>query len=143
MCTPEVVRKPLSPFIVGSISFFVVPCLVAFQVSTLIMLRRFTPAMMAATPVALFRSTMPQLKTNDPTYEDDRWLEAELVDKEKTPEERYAAEKQAAALKKMMSKIRTETKAHVAEVHKEKDTKVAALEETVRQLQKQIANLKK
>lgn len=65
------------------------------------------------------------VKSQDPNFEDDRWLEAELEEhkQNKTPEERYAAEKQRDLMKKMMAKMRDERKAHVAEVQKEQTQK--------------------
>lgn len=72
------------------------------------------PAVSAMAPSA-FRFTSS--KKNE--LEDDRWLEA-MIDEQnaaKTPEERYAAAKQAEVLKKMMSKLRehSEVKAKAVE----------------------------
>ena len=117
-----------------------------FQLSPA-MLRRMTPQLFAATPAVLAVRATPALrKSNDPTYEDDRWLEAGM-DVEKTPEERYAAEQQAATLKRMMAQVRKETHAkvekHVDEVKAKESAKVDQLEATVKALQEQIAALKK
>jgi polyhydroxyalkanoate synthesis regulator phasin len=78
------------------------------------------------------------VKTTDPTYEDDRWLEAQIADASKTPEERYAAEKQKTILKNMMSKMREEHKDHVEAVRL---GETAKRNEEVGNLKKQLADL--
>jgi hypothetical protein len=78
------------------------------------------------------------VKANDPTYEDDRWLEAQIADITKTPEERYAAEKQKQLLKNMMGKMREEHKDHVASVRLQES---ATRNEEVSGLKKQLADL--
>ena len=75
--------------------------------------------------------------------EDDRWFEAEIAEKEKTPEERYAAEEQAKLLKKMMQRMRTETKEAVAESHASKQHEVELLKKHVADLNAKIDELKK
>ena len=84
--------------------------------------------------------------SNDPTYEDDRWLEVEN-DPEKTAEERYAQEQSHLALKKMMAQIRKETDAKVSqvkeEVAKEKEDEVEALKRQVSELASKLEELKK
>jgi len=45
------------------------------------------------------------IKSQDPTWEDDRWLEAELANKNLTQEERYALIKQREVIKGMMAKV--------------------------------------
>ena len=88
-------------------------------------------------PSAMVATSMRGLKSHDPTYEDERWLEAELDEatKHKTPEERYAAEQQKRVLAKMMAKMRDEHKEHV-EV-KVKETKDKHAEE-VNELKAQL-----
>lgn len=91
------------------------------------------------------------VKSTDPTYEDDRWLEAEFQDVEKTVEERYAFEKQKEVMKKMLAKIREEQsskiEAKIAEVHthhndaRAKET--AELKASIQDLQKKLEKLSK
>ena len=78
------------------------------------------------------------VKPSDPTYEDDRWLEAQIAEINKTPEERYAAEKQKTLLKNMMGKIREEHKEHVDAVRLQE---TATRNEEVGSLKKQLAEL--
>mmetsp|Transcript_29395 Transcript_29395/g.40605 ORF Transcript_29395/g.40605 Transcript_29395/m.40605 type:complete len:131 (-) Transcript_29395:381-773(-) len=58
-----------------------------------------------ALPCVLYSSSVRQIQTRDPNYEDDRWLEAELANKEMSAEERYAFLKQREVIKQMMSKV--------------------------------------
>ncbi len=88
-----------------------------------------TPTLCAATRL---------VKSNDPTYEDDRWLEAQISEQFKTPEERYAADKQREMLKNMMGKMREEHKDHVAAVQLKE---AAVRNEEVSGLKKQLAEL--
>jgi hypothetical protein len=91
------------------------------------------------------------VKSSDPTYEDDRWLEAQFNDAEKTIEERYAADKQKEVLKKMLAKIREENDkkvdAKIAEVNnyhtdaRAKET--AELKASIADLQKKLEKLVK
>lgn len=77
------------------------------------------------------------LSSTDPTYEDDRWLEATIsTSAEMTQEERYAALKQREIMKKMLEKVREEHKEVVEEV---KDTHAAEVEA----LKKKLATLEK
>jgi hypothetical protein len=78
------------------------------------------------------------VKSTDPTHEDDRWLEAQIAEHNKTPEERYAADKQRAVLKNMMAKMREENQDHVASVRLQE---TAARNEEVGGLKKQLADL--
>lgn len=73
---------------------------------------------------AAFSASIPRLtgiKNRDASFEDERWLEAEMdaATKAKTPEERYAAEQQRRLLAKMMDKMRNDHKEHVETVRKE------------------------
>lgn len=91
---------------------------------------RVTPA------IAMMQSRF--VKAHDPTYEDDRWLEAELSEKEKTPEERYAADQQKRVLAKMMAKMRQENREHIEAVKKEE---AAKRDEHINDLRDQITAL--
>lgn len=82
------------------------------------------------------------VKSTDPTYEDDRWLEAELANSpEMTAEERYAKQKQAELMRKLLNQARAETKAHVekqAAVHKEE---INSHKEEIAEMKRQMAAL--
>jgi acyl-homoserine lactone acylase PvdQ len=79
------------------------------------------------------------VKSTDDTYEDDRWLEAELANKpEMTAEERYAAMKQHELLKKMMAKLREKSEAQINEIKQNdenrkivRDMQVSALKDAI------------
>ena len=86
----------------------------------------------------LFQSR--QVKTRDPKYEDDRWLEAEIANKEMTAEERYAFEKQHEILKKMQSQMPSKkdgTKKSSAAPAK--DTEVLELKQQIKALEAKVA----
>eukprot|EP00744_Colponema_vietnamica_P002932 GILI01004550.1.p1 GENE.GILI01004550.1~~GILI01004550.1.p1 ORF type:complete len:120 (+),score=51.31 GILI01004550.1:58-417(+) len=93
-------------------------------------------------------------KSNDPTYEDDRWLEAQFTEKAKTPEERYAAQKQLEIMKTMLTKVRSETDEKVkkavsqqqADLHSksaDRDKKIDDLNAQIAKLLETVAELKK
>lgn len=91
------------------------------------------------------------VKSNDPTYEDDRWLEAQFNDAEKTAEERYAFEKQKEIMKKLLVKVREDndkkTDAKIAEVHNHhtdaRAKETAELKASIADLQKKLDKLVK
>ena len=93
-----------------------------------------------ASPLLLLGATRPAhdfIKSQDPSHEDARWLEANTEEmKLRTPEERYAHEKERVLLEKMMAQMRVETKAHVQQLHQEHGEKHAA---EVSQLKQQLA----
>eukprot|EP00759_Apiculatamorpha_spiralis_P045681 PhF_6_TR42435/c1_g1_i1/m.64002 len=111
------------------------------------MLRRFVVAprsLAAAIPLTTFASR--GVKSSDPTYEDDRWLEAELANKEMTAEERYAFTKQRQAIKDMMAKVAKEAKASAgtaAAAPAQKELSREELEEKVKVLEKTVQVLLK
>jgi hypothetical protein len=78
---------------------------------------------------------MSGVKSTDPTYEDDRWLEAELASTaEMTAEERYARTKQHELMKKVLDKARNSAKAHV-------DAQAAKHNAELEEMKKQMAEL--
>jgi hypothetical protein len=97
--------------------------------------------------VAAVATRWSSVKSHDPTYEDDRWLEAEIADKNKTPEEKYAAEQQAKLLKTMMARMRDHTEKTVAEHKKDQqskhDSEVARLKAEMDELKNKLNSLEK
>ncbi len=88
------------------------------------MLRR----LVALPTAAMFARASSYVKSNDPTHEDDRWLEAEFANNaEMTIEERYAAEKQREVMKKMLAKMRTHTQTKVDAAEEKRQKEVAEL----------------
>ena len=84
------------------------------------------------------------VKSTDDTYEDDRWLEAELANKpEMTAEERYAAMKQHELLKKMMTKLREEQDAKIAATKANAEARRAARDLEIAELKKSLDELHK
>lgn len=82
------------------------------------------------------------VKSNDPTYEDDRWLEAELsLDKEMTQEERYAATKQAELMKKILQKSRADAHKKVTEHTQVQKQQIDSHKDEIADLKKQMADL--
>ena len=82
------------------------------------------------------------VKSNDPTYEDDRWLEAELsMDAEMTQEERYAKQKQAELMKKILKKSREDAQKHVAEHTEAQKQQIDSHKDEIADLKKQMAEL--
>eukprot|EP00760_Papus_ankaliazontas_P005081 PhM_4_TR12383/c0_g1_i1/m.61645 len=109
------------------------------------MLRRFLcvrPASALALP-ATFRFTSSGVKSHDPTWEDDRWLEAELANKELTAEERYALIKQREVLKGMLKKVANDTETKMAAQHIAEKTKPEKVDESPEALKAKIASLEK
>jgi polyhydroxyalkanoate synthesis regulator protein len=98
---------------------------------------------LVAAPITAVAARFSGVKSTDPTYEDDRWLEAQLHDREKTPEERYAAEKQREILSKLMTKVRADTHKVVQEVKEQHKTEVDSLKEQMATLQKKLDKLQK
>lgn len=75
------------------------------------------------------------IKSTDPTYEDDRWLEAQISqDAEMTQEERYAAEKQRELMRSLLNKVREESEAK----HDEHKEEIASLKKKLAKLEKAV-----
>ena len=92
--------------------------------------------------VAVTGARFTGVKSNDPTYEDDRWLEAELsLDKEMTQEERYAAQKQAEIMKKILKKSRDDAQKKVAEHTEVQKQQIDTHKDEIADLKKQMAEL--
>ena len=95
----------------------------------------FVRSATAACAVAVAAPRFTGIKSNDPTYEDDRWLEAELgMTAEMTAEERYAANKQRELMKKVLDKARTAASADA-------EKRVESHKNEVDELKKQMAAL--
>jgi hypothetical protein len=101
--------------------------------------RRFIAApLVSAAAAVVMPLRFTGIKSNDPTYEDDRWLEAEFATSaEMTQEERYAKQKQAELMRKILNQARKETQATVA-AHKEQ---VDTHKDEIADLKKQMADL--
>lgn len=106
--------------------------------------RRFTTAVNSAVSSSITAVTAAALatsarfagniKSNDPTYEDDRWLEAELANSpEMTAEERYARQRDLELMKKM---IQRENAKHQAKVEEKTEAHKSELEELKEQISK-------
>ena len=87
------------------------------------------------------------LKSTDSSYEDDRWLEAEFQDPQKTVEERYAHEKQRDLMKKLIGKMREEHDNKIKAVHEEqqklREVEVGKLNAQLKAIQDQLNAIKK
>ena len=101
--------------------------------------RRFVAAPVSAAAASLFAPMRcTSVKSNDPTYEDDRWLEAEFATTpEMTQEERYAKQKQA----ELMRKILNQAKAHTEQTVKVHKAEVETHKDEIADLKKQMADL--
>ena len=91
--------------------------------------------MLSLCPAGQVRS----VKTRDPKYEDDRWLEAEIANKEMTAEERYAFQKQHEILKNMQASTLREKETPKAPDRTCQNTEVQDLQRQIKALEAKVA----
>ena len=82
---------------------------------------------------------MRPITSRDPNYEDDRWLEAEIANKEMTAEERYAFQKQHELLKQMKSGLAGLKSKEPQPVESNDDAELAKLRQQAKSLESRIA----
>lgn len=103
------------------------------------MLRRVcllpTLAAAAAAPSLMSAARFNAVKGTSDEHDDERWLEALIdEDREKTIEERYAAEKQREVMKAMMKRMRESTKV-IEEKHNAQEAEIKALKTKLAELE--------
>ncbi|CBH15286.1 uncharacterized protein TEOVI_000410500 [Trypanosoma equiperdum] len=73
--------------------------------------------------------------------DDERWIEAEFDEKLRSPEERYALERQRETMKGLIKKIRNEHKQHMHESVRERDAQIDNLKEQIQTMEKKLQQL--
>ncbi|CCD16767.1 hypothetical protein, unlikely [Trypanosoma congolense IL3000] len=73
--------------------------------------------------------------------DDERWLEAEFDEKLRSPEERYAHERQREIMKSLIKKMRNEHKQHVESTLNARDTQINDLKQQIHAMEKKIQDI--
>ncbi|ORC93282.1 uncharacterized protein TM35_000011590 [Trypanosoma theileri] len=75
--------------------------------------------------------------------DDDRWLEAEFDEKLRSPEERYAHERQRDLMKKLISKLRDEHTDNLKNAVDERNKKIEDIKRQMSEMEKKLEHLVK
>lgn len=90
----------------------------------------------AACAAAVCATRFSGVKSKDSSYEDDRWLEAELASSaEMTAEERYARQRDHELMKKILKRSREQAQAHVEEKVSDHKKEIDGIKEQMAALQ--------
>ncbi|KAH9598740.1 hypothetical protein LSM04_000693 [Trypanosoma melophagium] len=73
--------------------------------------------------------------------DDDRWLEAEFDEKLRSPEERYAYERQRELMKSLMAKLRTEHTDNLKSAVDERNEKIEDIKRQMAEMEKRLEEM--
>ncbi|KEG15642.1 hypothetical protein DQ04_00011090 [Trypanosoma grayi] len=75
--------------------------------------------------------------------DDDRWIEAEFDEKLRTPEERYAHERQREIMKSLIKKVRVDHHEKLKSAVDERNQKIDSIKDQIAEMEKKLQDLTK